>query len=227
MNIKISLFAAALFCAGAGLAFGDDFNDASGILRDTIIENRAGGGAQSDLGIKAVPVQVKSSVARAPKDDLKASVLRHLDGAIAYCGRNLEDCNGANGQLRDFAAGIGGGRCNNRGFNCVGEVLEICRDQAAGGEVTPMYYMACAAMLGKMGERSCAEGRASCAGYLQGSVYFSLRAAAGCHKSFEKDKEGLAAADGLIARFAGEVKRDVKDVYVGHVERAQSITRLC
>jgi len=134
----------------------------------------------------------------------------------------MDDCNGANNSIRDFAKGIGGGRCNNRGFNCVNEVLEMCKQQAES-EITPMYYMACGSMLGKLGERDCAEGRASCAGYLQGSIYFSLRAAAGCHKSFEKNKEKLAVADRNVDRFAAAVKQNVKGLYVGKVEEAQTV----
>jgi hypothetical protein len=82
--------------------------------------------------------------------------------------------------------------------------------------------MTCAAMLGKLGERDCAEGRESCAGYLQGTLYFSLRAAAGCVKSFEKDPR-RAAAEGLAVDFAKEVNRDVKGVYVGSVEESSTI----
>lgn len=155
-----------------------------------------------------------------PQDDLKAPVLAHLSRSIAYCDRNMEDCNGRDGSIRLFAKGIGGGRCNNRGFNCVNEVLDMCRRQAEDGEIEPMYWMACGAMLGKLGERDCAEGRAACGGWLQGSLYFSLRASAACHKSFEKDKARQARAGRNMEAFAAAVKRDVKGVYVGHVEHA-------
>ena len=103
---------------------------------------------------------MRISPVKKPKDDIKPSVLKHLKTAIKYCDYNTEDCNGANDWIRNFAKGIGGGRCHNRGFNCVGEVLEMCQDQLEDNEITPMYYMACAAFLGKFGERDCAEGRA-------------------------------------------------------------------
>ena len=181
---------------------------------------RSGGGNSGiNPGIGAVPVYGKSAhPGPEPRDDLKGVVIRHLDRTIAYCDRNMRDCNGADNWLRDFAKTIGNGRCNNRGYNCVNGVLEMCKGELESDKVTPMYYMACAAMLGKLGERDCAEGRASCAGQLQGSVYFSLRAAAGCHKSFEKDKAKQAEADKLIERFAKAVNQDSKGLYVKHVD---------
>ena len=223
MNMKTLLLSAALVCPLSGAAFSGDFGDLGGSLRESLLESRQGGDPGPAPYLEAMPASQKSAAA-APKDDLKAAVLRHLDKTIAYCDKNMNDCNGANNWLRDFAKGIGGGRCNNRGFNCVNEVLELCKQQAEDGEVTPMYFMACGSMLGKMGERDCAEGRASCAGDLQGSMYFSLRAAAGCHKSFEKNKEKLVQADKLIDQFAKTVKQNVKGIYVGDVEGAQSVT---
>lgn len=201
----------------APAAYADDFSAAGASLRATLQEGR---GAPAD--IKPEAVQEKSTHAAPPKDDLKPLVIRHLTGMISYCDRNMDDCNGKDLWLRDFAKGIGGGRCNNRGFNCVNEVLDMCRRQAEDGDVTPMYWMACGAMLGKLGERDCAEGRPTCARQLQGAVYFSLRAAAGCHKSYEKDKARQAEADKLIEAFAKKVKQDVKGVYVGHVHDAPS-----
>ena len=225
MNPKTLLFAAVISLSLSAGAFSDDFEDVNGTLSDAIQQSRSKAG-NSGLapGIKAVQVPEKGFYSGpAPKDDLKAAVIKHLDKNIAYCDRNMNDCNGANNRLRDFAKTIGNGRCNNRGYNCVNGVLEMCKGEIEGDKVTPMYYMACAAMLGKMGERDCAEGRGSCAGQLQGSVYFSLRAAAGCHKSFEKDKAKQAEADKLIERFAKAVNQDVKGIYVKHVEEASTI----
>ena len=205
MKLTFAMFTSLLLAAPA--AYADDFTAAGASLRATLQEGR---GAPAD--IQPTAVYEKSTPAAAPKDDLKPTVIRHLNGMIAYCDKHMDDCNGKDLWLRDFAKGIGGGRCNNRGFNCVNEVLEMCKDQAEDGEVTPMYWMACGAMLGKLGERDCAEGRGSCAGDLQSSVYFSLRAAAGCHKSFEKDKARQAEADALMEQFAKVVKQDVKAV---------------
>ena len=219
MKLTAALFAA-LTLALPGIAFCDELGDANGVLREAMTESRSGRSVALPAGIEAQPVAEKGARTAAPKDDLKPAVIRHLNGMIAYCDKHMDDCNGKDLWLRDFAKGIGGGRCNNRGFNCVNEVLDMCRRQAEDGEVTPMYWMACGAMLGKMGERDCAEGRGSCAGDLQSSVYFSLRAAAGCHKSFEKDKARQAEADALMEQFAKVVKQDVKAVYVGHVEGA-------
>ncbi len=223
MNIKnaaLTFFLLAL----PGLAHSGDFDDLNGQLRTAIAEKSADrSGAGLNAAIKAAPVEQKSTHAAPAKDDLKPEVISHLDQMIAYCGKNMDDCNGRDRWLRDFAKGIGGGRCNNRGFNCVNEVLEMCKQQAEDGNVTPMYFMACGAMLGKLGERDCAEGRATCAGQLQGAAYFSLRAAAGCHKSFEKDKPRQAEADKLIEAFAREVKQDIKGVYVGHVHGASTV----
>ena len=223
MNCKNIIPALILSCALGGAAGAGDFGDVSGTLGEAMAESRQGNNTAITPTLKLMPGTQKSSAA-APKDDLKGPVLRHLSGYIAYCDKKMDDCNGANNWLRDFAKGIGGGRCNNRGFNCVNEVLEMCKQQVEDGEVTPMYYMACGAMLGKLGERDCAEGRSSCAGDLQGAVYFSLRASAGCHKSFEKNKPKQAEADKLLDQFAKVVKRDVKGVYVGHVEGAQTVT---
>ena len=225
MNLKTPLFAVALLFSLSAGALGDDFSDAGGLLGEAISGSRSGGGNSGiNPGIGAVPVYGKSAhPGPEPRDDLKGVVIRHLDRTIAYCDRNMRDCNGADNWLRDFAKTIGNGRCNNRGYNCVNGVLEMCKGELESDKVTPMYYMACAAMLGKLGERDCAEGRASCAGQLQGSVYFSLRAAAGCHKSFEKDKAKQAEADKLIERFAKAVNQDIKGIYVKHVEESSTI----
>jgi len=180
---------------------------------------------EQGTAIRAASVKSQVSLKTAPpKDDIKASVIRHLERSIAYCDKNKKDCDGVNESIRDFSKGIGGGRCNNRGFNCVLEVLETCRDELGRKEITPMYYMACAAMLGRIGERDCAEGRGTCAAQLQGSVYFALRAAAGCHKSFEGDKAGLAKADALAKRFAVKAGQDIKAVYVEDAEAEQAQT---
>ncbi|OGR77402.1 MAG: hypothetical protein A2X32_04325 [Elusimicrobia bacterium GWC2_64_44] len=205
-KITASLLALFLACPASALELGE--------LRGALRDSRQAGAAV-EIGAAAVPDH-----GGPPKDDLKAPVLRHLTRAIAFCDKNMDDCNGPDGSIRAFAKGIGGGRCNNRGFNCVGEVLDMCKRQAEDGEITPMYWMACGAMLGKLGERDCAQGRATCAGWLQGATYFSLRASAGCHKSFEKDRERLPRADRNMEAFARVVKRDVKGVYVGHVEGA-------
>ncbi len=199
-------------------AFSEDsfFSELEGIQT----ESRDQGAAMRAENVKS---QAALKVAP-PKDDIKASVIRHLDRAIAYCDKNKKDCDGANESIRDFSKGIGGGRCNNRGFNCVHEVLETCRQEISRKEITPMYYMACAAMLGKIGERDCAEGRATCAAQLQGSVYFALRAAAGCHKSFEGNKARLAEADALAKRFAVKAGQDIKAVYVQDAEAEQAQT---
>lgn len=202
---------------------GGDFGDVNGAVRVALTESRQGG---ADAAITPTMVDEAGSqkgAAAAPKDDLKGAVLHHLDRTIAYCDKHMDDCNGADNRLRDFAKSVGNGRCNNRGYNCVNGVLEMCKQEIEESEVTPMYYMACGAMLGKMGERDCAEGRPSCAGHLQGAVYFSLRAAAGCHKSFEKDKAKQASADKLIERFSKTVNQNVKGVYVKHVEEAQTL----
>ena len=209
------------FALGGAAAAGD-LGEVDGAARQALADSRKGGDAGITPTFESLPGNQKG-VAAAVRDDLKESVLRHLAGSIAYCDKHMDDCNGANNSIRDFAQGIGGGRCNNRGFNCVNEVLEMCKQQAEEGEITPMYYMACGSMLGKLGERDCAEGRASCAGYLQGSIYFSLRAAAGCHKSFENNKAKQLEADKLIDRFAGTVKQNVKGVYVGKVEESQTV----
>jgi hypothetical protein len=217
-NIIVAVLALAL----AGPATAGDFDDVSGTLRGALQESRQSGSAQEIApALEVMPGAAKS--ASAPKDDLKPAVLRHLNRTIAYCDKHMDDCNGKDLWLRDFAKSIGNGRCNNRGYNCVNGVLEMCRAQLEDDDVTPMYYMACGAMLGKLGERDCSEGRASCSGHLQGAVYFSLRAAAGCHKSFEKHKEKQAEADKLIERFAKVVKQDVKTVYVKHVEEASTV----
>lgn len=157
-----------------------------------------------------------------PRDDVKPRVKAHLDAAIAYCDSHMEDCNGADGWIRDFAKTIGNGRCNNRGYNCVRGVLEMCRAQLDGEEITPMYHMACAAMLGKLGERDCAEGRGSCAGQLQGTLYFGLRASAACHKSYEEEPERQRVAKTHLDRFAAAVNRNVHEVYVGRMPAAHS-----
>ena len=222
MTHRNLLLAFILSCALCGAAEAGDFDGVEGNMREALIQSRSGGDAGIVPALEVMPGNQKSGGAPV-KDDLKESVLRHLDKSIAYCDKHMDDCNGANNSIRDFAKGIGGGRCNNRGFNCVNEVLEMCKQQAEEGEITPMYYMACGSMLGKLGERDCAEGRASCAGYLQGSIYFSLRAAAGCHKSFEKNKEKLAVADRNVDRFAAAVKQNVKGLYVGKVEEAQTV----
>ena len=60
---------------------------------------------------------------------------------------------------------------------------------------------------------------ASCAA-TQGCLFLA-GAAAGCHKSFEKDK-GLAVADRNVDRFAAAVKQNEGD-YVGKVEEAQTV----
>ena len=224
MNTKMPLLAAAFLLSLAGGVLADEFGEAGKTLRGKILEHNAGGNDPGKVsGIEAAPVPGKSSGAAGPNDDLKAAVLRHLDKTILFCGKNMDECNGTDGRLRDFARGIGGGRCNNRGFNCVNEVLEMCRSQAGEGKITPMYYMACAAMLGQMGERDCAEGRASCAGHLQGTLYFSLRAAAGCHKSYEKDAAKHAESAKLIARFSAAVRHTVKGVYVADVEEGDAL----
>ncbi len=224
MNTKTPLLAAAFLFSLTGGVFGDEFGDITRSLREKITEQRAGAGkAGSISGIEASPVSGKSSGTAGPQNDLKEAVLKHLDETISYCDKNIDDCNGADDRLRNFASGIGGGRCNNRGFNCVNEVLEMCRGQAAEEKINPMYYMACAAMLGKMGERDCAEGRGACSGRLQGTLYFSLRAAAGCHKSYEKDAAKQAEADKLIKRFSSTVRQNVKGVYVADVEEGESI----
>ncbi|MDD2805703.1 MAG: hypothetical protein PHV33_09120 [Elusimicrobiales bacterium] len=194
-----------------------DLGDVGSAVRGALQESRQGDN-QGQKNLDAAAVRGSQP----PKDDLKAPVIRHLTRAIAFCDRNMDDCNGADGSIRAFAKGIGGGRCNNRGFNCVNEVLDMCKRQAEDGEITPMYWMACGAMLGKLGERDCAQGRATCAGWLQGTTYFSLRASAGCHKSFEKDPARLSRADRNLEAFARIVKRDVKGVYVGHVEEGAS-----
>ncbi len=222
MLLKNLIFGSILACTPGGAAAAGDFGDVGGAAREALAESRKGGDSGIVPSYEAMPGNQKGAAA-AVKDDLKEAVLRHLGRSIAYCDKHMDDCNGANNSIRDFAKGIGGGRCNNRGFNCVNEVLEMCRQQAEEGEITPMYFMACGSMLGKLGERDCAEGRASCAGYLQGSVYFSLRAAAGCHKSFENNKPKQAEADKLIDRFAAAVKQNVKGVYVGPVEESQTV----
>ncbi len=222
MTKRNLLLAFLLSCALGGAAGAGDFDGVEGSMREALMQSRSGGDAGIVPALEVMPGNQKGA-ATAVKDDLKEAVLRHLDKSIAYCDKHMDDCNGANNSIRDFAKGIGGGRCNNRGFNCVNEVLEMCKQQAEEGEITPMYFMACGSMLGKLGERDCAEGRASCAGYLQGSIYFSLRAAAGCHKSFENNKSKQAEADKLIDRFAGAVKQSVKGVYVGPVEESQTV----
>lgn len=218
MNSKIVFSLSALMFALAAPAFCEDsfFSELDGIQAESRDQGTAmrAESVKSQAMLKAAP----------PKDDIKASVIRHLDRAIAYCDKNKKDCDGANGSIRDFSKGIGGGRCNNRGFNCVHEVLETCRDEISRKEITPMYYMACAAMLGKIGERDCAEGRATCAAQLQGSVYFALRGAAGCHKSFEGKKDKLATADALAKRFAVKAGQDIKAVYVEDAEAEQAQT---
>jgi hypothetical protein len=166
------------------------------------------------------------SGATAPRDDVKPRVKAHLDGAIAYCDAHMDDCNGPDGALRTFSQTIGNGRCNNRGYNCVRGVLEMCRAQLNGEEITPMYHMACAAMLGKLGERDCAENRGSCAGQLQGALYFSLRASAACHKSFEEDPGRQRGAKVQLDRFAAAVSRNVQGVYVGKIPAAHSTGHL-
>jgi len=221
MNIHTLPLLTLLLCAPCGAAVAGEFEDLNGSLREAILESRQG--APADAGIAAEPVYEKSAGAQPPKDDLRAAVKRHLARTVAYCDAHMDDCNGADGGLRAFAKTIGNGRCNNRGYNCVNGVLEMCQGQLEGDEVTPMYYMACGAMLGKLGERDCAEGRGSCAGHLQGSLYFGLRAAAGCHKSFEKDKPRQAVADKMVERFAKAVNQDVKGVYVKHAEAASTV----
>lgn len=218
MTSKI-LLASFISLAFAAAAAAEGLGDVNTRVRGALNDSKAAGSGEISPQLEAMP----SHGGQPPKDDLKAPVIRHLTRAIAFCDRNMDDCNGRDGSIRAFAKGIGGGRCNNRGFNCVNEVLEMCKDQAEDGEVTPMYWMACGAMLGRLGERDCAEGRATCAGWLQGSVYFSLRASAGCHKSFEKDKARQAEADRNLEAFAKIVKRDVKGVYVGHVEHAGTV----
>ncbi|MEI7529503.1 MAG: hypothetical protein WCK76_11240 [Elusimicrobiota bacterium] len=161
-----------------------------------------------------------------PKDDIKPLVLRHLKASIAYCDAHMEDCNGAGNWLRNFAQTIGNGRCNNRGYNCVNGVLEMCQGLLEEKEITPMYYMACAAMLGKLGERDCAGGRASCAGRLQGSLYFSLRASAACYKSYEGDREQQPKAKALMDRFGTAVNRSVGGVYVRDAAPAHSTAHI-
>jgi hypothetical protein len=190
----------------------------------------SGGYSPENLGSISVPtpsapeaLRTGSAAAAPPKDDLKTTVLRNLDEAIRYCDANPENCNGDGNRLRNFAQGIGGGRCNNRGFNCAGEVLKTCTQELESGKVVPMYYMACAAFLGKLGERDCDEGRETCAARLQGSVYFALRAAAGCHESYKNDQENRAAADKLANRFAATINQNVKDVYVQDVPEAPSL----
>jgi hypothetical protein len=106
----------------------------------------------------------------------------------------------------------------------VKEVLETCRAEITGGRTVPMYYLACAAFLGRMGERDCSEKRSTCAARLQGSLYFSLRAAAACHKSFENNREKQVLADELINRFSGVVRRNVRGVYVENVAESRSLT---
>ena len=214
-----NILTAALALALAGAASAGDFSAEGAAVRGALQDGLAG---NAQVAAPQPEVMAVRSGA-VPKDDLKASVVRHLTRAIAFCDRNMDDCNGKDLWLRDFAKGIGGGRCNNRGFNCVNEVLDMCKRQAEDGEITPMYWMACGAMLGKLGERDCAEGRATCAGWLQGTVYFSLRASAGCHKSFENNKPKQAEADRLLEAFAKVVKRDVKGVYVGHTEESATV----
>lgn len=212
---------ALLLCVPNGTAAAGEFEDLSGSLRETISESRQRPAAAAE--ITPEPVREKAAHTQPPKDDLRAAVKKHLARMIAYCDRNMQDCNGTDNQIRNFAKTIGNGRCNNRGYNCVNGVLEMCESQLKSDEVTPMYYMACGAMLGKLGERDCAEGRGSCAGQLQGSLYFGLRAAAGCHKSFEKDKHRQAEADKMVERFAKAVNQDVKGVYVKHAEEASTV----
>ena len=224
MPFKELLFAFILSCPLGAAALGGEFDAVSGTLRGALTDSRQGGDNTSIAPTMVDMAGKQKGAAAAPKDDLKKAVVYHLGRTIAYCDKHMDDCNGDKNWLRDFAKSIGNGRCNNRGYNCVNGVLEMCKQEAEGDDVTPMYYMACAAMLGKMGERDCAEGRPSCAGHLQGAVYFSLRAAAGCHKSFEKNKPRQAEADKLIERFAKTVNQNVKGVYVKHVEEAQTVT---
>lgn len=211
----ISLFAGV--CA-------QEFGAIGGDLRSALQDSRSGA---DNSGIQPAMLKTqtytKSAHAQAPKDDLKGPVIKHLDKMLEYCDKRMDDCNGKDGSIRAFAKTIGNGRCNNRGYNCVNGVLEMCKGQLEDDDVTPMYYMACGAMLGKLGERDCAEGRASCGGDLQGAVYFSLRAAAACHKSYEKDPEELELADKNIERFSKVVKSNIKDIYVGEVEEGESI----
>lgn len=189
----------------------------------------AGYVARQDATKVVMPARPSAVTARAgagdkpPKDDLKPLVARHLDSMIAYCYDNMGDCNGPDGSIREFAKGIGGGRCNNRGFNCVWEVLEMCRDQLAEKDITPMYYMACSAMLGKLGERDCAQGRGSCPGHMQGALYFSLRAAAACHKSYEASPANQAVAARNMERLGALVGQNVRGVYVSGVGEAHSM----
>lgn len=221
MNTHALTLLTLLLCAPCGAAAAGEFEDLNGSLREALLESRQG--APAAAAIAAEPVYEKNAQPQPPRDDLRAAVKGHLARTIAYCDKHMDDCNGTGNWLRDFAKTIGNGRCNNRGYNCVNGVLEMCQGQLEDDEVTPMYYMACGAMLGKLGERDCAEGRASCAGHLQGSLYFGLRAAAGCHKSFEKDKTRQAAADKMVERFAKAVNQDVKGVYVKHAESASTV----
>ncbi|MEI7529871.1 MAG: hypothetical protein WCK76_13125, partial [Elusimicrobiota bacterium] len=131
----MTLLAAVVSFSLAGGAFGDDFGNLSGDLSQAISESRAGGSnSVIQPAIEVAPVYSKSRAA-APKDDLKAAVIKHLDENIAYCDRNKDDCNGANNWLRDFAKTIGNGRCNNRGYNCVNGVLETCKGVAENDDV--------------------------------------------------------------------------------------------
>ncbi|OIN99626.1 MAG: hypothetical protein AUJ51_12395 [Elusimicrobia bacterium CG1_02_56_21] len=219
MNLLLTLI---LSGAPGGAVAAGDFGDIGMSVRESLAESRQGG----DLGImpshEAMPGNQKGAGIEV-KDDLKGAVLSHLDKTLAYCDAHMDECNGPDGSVRAFAKTIGNGRCNNRGYNCINGVLEMCKAQLEDDDVTPMYYMACGVMLGKLGERDCAKGKASCAGHLQGSVYFSLRAAAGCHKSFENDKARQAVADKLVDNFAKVIKRDIKGIYVAGAEESSTV----
>ena len=132
MTHRNLLLAFILSCALCGAAGAGDFDGVEGNMREALIQSRSGGDAGIVPALEVMPGNQKSGGAPV-KDDLKASVLRHLDKSIAYCDKHMDDCNGANNSIRDFAKGIGGGRCNNRGFNCVNEVLEMCKQQAEEG----------------------------------------------------------------------------------------------
>ena len=221
--MKIVTFLAFVSCLAAS-AQGQTGNDFTLNMSYTVpADNTRVVSPPSMVSVKKAGGETKGA---APRDDVKPRVLAHLNASIDYCDSHMDDCNGGDGAIRAFAKTIGNGRCNNRGYNCVRGVLEMCKGQLEGTGITPMYYMACGAMLGKLGERDCAEGRASCAKQLQGALYFSLRASAACYKSYEEEPEKQGQAGTLMNRFATSVNGNVKDISVKDVAPAHSTTHI-